>query len=297
VPAADPPAPSPAGLLRLAWVWPVRPRGVERVHNLDYAGDGKRYHRLDVFRLREAGEPGGGGGAGEPRPVLLYLHGGAWMIGDKREQGLPMMHHLAERGAVCFTANYRLSPRATWPAHLDDCRQALEWVREHAAEYGGDPGRIVVAGGSAGGHLAALLALSPGGPPVAGCVGLYGVYDFTDAETGHTPQLLRLLERHVMKQLRAEQAAIFAEASPRSHVHAEAPPFLVVHGRNDTLVPVSTARAFVTALREVSKVPVAYVELPLTQHAFDVFWSPRTAACAAATEAFVFARTSTAPQP
>lgn len=290
-PPQPPPAPAPASLLRLARAYPARPRCVERIHNVDYAGDGKRYHRLDLFRRRDAGDDG------SPRPVLLYLHGGAWMIGDKREQGLPMMHHLAEQGAVCFTANYRLSPRATWPAHLDDCRQALEWVREHAAGYGGDPGRIVLAGGSAGGHLASLLALSPAGPPVAGCISLYGVYDFTDAETGHPPQLLRLLERNVMKQLRVEQAEIYAEASPRSHVHADAPPFLVVHGRNDTLVPVSTARAFVAALREVSKVPVAYVELPFAQHAYDLFWSARTAATAAAAEAFLFARTSTAPQP
>lgn len=290
-PPEPPPVPAPAGVARLVRALPTRPRSVERIRDVDFAGDGKPFHRLDVFRRRDAGDDG------SPRPVLLYLHGGAWMIGDKREQGLPMMHHLAEQGAVCFTANYRLSPRATWPAHLEDCRQALDWVREHAPDYGGDPGRIVLAGGSAGGHLASLLALSPAGPPVAGCLSLYGVYDFTDAETGHRRQLLRLLERHVMKQLRVEQAAVYSEASPRAHVHADAPPFLVVHGRNDTLVPVPTARAFVAALRDVSKVPVAYVELPFTQHAFDLFWSPRVAALAAAAQAFLFARTSTAPQP
>lgn len=284
-----PASPRPAGPLRLALVFPVRPRAVRRVRDIDYAGDGSSFHRLDVF-LPAAGAPPAGG-----RPVLLYLHGGAWMIGDKREQGLPMMHHLASRGAVCVTANYRLSPRATWPDHLDDCRLALRWVREHVAEHGGDPARIVVAGGSAGGHLAALLALAPerpadpgpGGPPLAGCIGLYGVYDFTDGETGHVPQLVRLLERRVMKQLRAEQPELFADASPRRHAGAGAPPFLVVHGRNDTLVPVATARAFVVALTEVSQAPVTYVELPLAQHAFDVFWSRRSAAAARAAEAFV----------
>jgi acetyl esterase/lipase len=293
-----PQGPSPAGILRLARAWPARPRSVERIRDLDYAGDGKRYHRLDVFR--KTGETGAG------RPVLLYIHGGAWTIGDKREQGLPMMHHLAELGAVCFTANYRLSPKATWPAHLDDCRLALRWVREHAAEYGGDPARIVVSGGSAGGHLAALVALAPERPadaeetiadppaPLAGCLSFYGVYDFTDRETGHPPQLLRLLERRVMKALRAEQADVFVDASPSSHVRADAPPFVVVHGRNDTLVPVTTARAFVLALTEVSESPVTYLELPFAQHAFDIFWSARTAALVGAAESFVFSRSPAA---
>ena len=274
-------------LLRLVRAFPFRPSAVERVRNLDYAGDGRSYHRLDVFRPA--------GGAAGPAPVVLYIHGGAWTIGDKREQALPMMHHLASRGTVCFTANYRLSPRATWPAHIDDCRLALAWVREHAAEYGGDPDRIVLVGGSAGGHLAALLALDPGlgadGAPlpnVAGCVGLYGVYDFTAAELGHGPQLLRLLERTVMKLRRDDEPDVFAAASPRSYVRRDAPPFLIVHGRNDTLVPVSTARAFSAALSEVSAAPVAYVELPFAQHAFELFWSLRTVATALAIEEFVF---------
>ena len=96
--------------------------------------------------------------------MLVYIHGGAWVIGDKREQGIPMMHELAQRGWVCVAINYRLSPRATWPAHIVDCKRAVAWVREHIAEYGGDPGFIAVSGGSAGGHLSALLALTPNEP-------------------------------------------------------------------------------------------------------------------------------------
>ena len=113
-------------------------------------------HRLDVIRRRGAPPAGA--------PVLVYIHGGAWVIGDKREQGLPLLHELARRGWVTVTINYRLSPRATWPDHIVDCKRALVWVREHIAEYGGDPGFIAVSGGSAGGHLAALLALTPGDP-------------------------------------------------------------------------------------------------------------------------------------
>ncbi len=287
----DPPppvrVPVRGGVWRLVRAWPVRPAGVERIRGIDYAGDGRHAHQLDLYRPR--------GGEQSGAPVLLYIHGGAWAIGDKREQGLPAIHHLSARGAVCVTANYRLSPRATWPDHLDDCRQALAWVREHIAEYGGDPNRIVLAGGSAGGHLAALMALDRGSdgqggplPEVAGCIPLYGVYDFTADELGHGPEMVRLLERRVMKQRRADAPEVFAAASPRTHVRADAPPFLIVHGRNDTLVPVSTARAFAAALADVAQGPVAYVELPLTQHAFEIFWSLRAVATAAAMEDFLF---------
>ncbi len=96
---------------------------------------------------------------------MVYIHGGAWMIGDKREQGKPMMYELVARGWVCVAINYRLSPEATWPDHIVDAKRAVAWVKEHVAEYGGDPSFVAVSGGSAGGHLCALLALSAGTPP------------------------------------------------------------------------------------------------------------------------------------
>ena len=112
------------------------------------------------------------------------------MIGDKREQGLPLMFELARRGWVCVTINYRLSPKATWPDHIVDVKRAVGWVRQHISEYGGDPGFIAVTGGSAGGHLSSLLALTAGDPAfqpgfedvdcsVDACVPMYGVYDMT----------------------------------------------------------------------------------------------------------------------
>ena len=106
------------------------------------------------------------GPGGAPAPVLLQIHGGAWVIGDKSQQGLPLMLHLAAEGWVCVAINYRLSPKATWPEHLVDCKRALAWVREHIAEYGGDPDLICVTGGSAGGHLAAMIALTANEPRV-----------------------------------------------------------------------------------------------------------------------------------
>ena len=199
-----------------------------------------------------------------------------------------------------MTINYRLSPKATWPDHIVDCKRALSWVRDHIAEYGGDPGFIAVSGGSAGGHLSALLALTSGDPDfqpgfeeadasVDACVPFYGVYDMTAGRgTSHYDEgLLTLLERRVFKRKVADDPAVFEAASPLCRVNADAPPFFVVHGTNDTLVPVAEARGFVAALRAVSKSPVFYAELPYTQHAFDVLPSVRSAHAVAAVVRFL----------
>jgi acetyl esterase/lipase len=260
---------------------------VERIVDVPYS-DGSPRHRLDVYRHRD--QPTG-------CPTLVQVHGGGWVIGDKREQGRPLMLHLASRGWVCFAPNYRLSPRATWPDHLVDVKRALAWVREHGQEYGADPGFVVLTGGSAGGHLVALAALTANDPryqpgfegidtSVAGCVPYYGVYDIA-GETGTKAARIRrrhLLDRLVMKTREDE---VYLDASPLAQVHADAPPFLVIHGRNDTLVPVGEARLFVERLRAVSDAPVLYLELPGTQHAFDVFPSIRSAHVVRAVGRFV----------
>lgn len=260
---------------------------VERIVDVRYSEDHPR-HRLDVYRRRDS--PTG-------CPTLVQVHGGGWVIGDKREQGRPLMLQLAARGWVCFAPNYRLSPRATFPDHLVDVKRALAWVRENGHEYGADPGFLVLTGGSAGGHLVALAALTANDPAyqpgfedadttVHGCVPYYGVYDLA-GETGTRAadvRAKRLLEKLVLKTRDPEA---FRQASPLTHVRAEAPPFFVIHGRNDTLVPVEEARLFVERLRAVSAAPVAYLELPGTQHAFDVFPSIRSAHVVRAVERFV----------
>ncbi len=267
---------------RLVHPVPILVRAVEVTRHVDYAGTGLRANTLDVYRRRDAPPTGG--------PVLLYLHGGAWVIGDKREQGLPMLHELALRGFVCVSANYRLSPRATWPDHIVDVKRAIAWVRSEIAAFGGDPGFLAISGGSAGGHLAALAALSANDPlfqpgfegtdtSVDACVPLYGVYDMTGGgdSTRYGKGLVSLLEHRVFKKRLAESAGEFRAASPVHRVHPGAPPFFVLHGSNDTLVPPSEARRFVGALRSAAESRVAFAELPRTQHAFDILASPRCA--------------------
>ncbi len=257
--------------------WRVRPiaiahRGVERIDDLQYGPAGAR-NRLDVYRPK---------GSTVSRPVLLQLHGGAWVFGSKRVQARPLMLHLAAAGWVCAPITYRLSPRAQWPAHLDDCRLALRWLIEHVADYGGDPRRIVVTGGSAGGHLAAMLALTePAG--IAGCVPFYAPLDLTRL---FAPDPLAEWICKSVFGCAVDDRETLEKASPIARVHAGAPPFLVIQGTADNLVPVDQARTFVKALSAVSKKPVLYAELPGAVHAFDVFRGPRTAATVAAVHRF-----------
>lgn len=275
---------------QMALPFPIRRRGVVRVKNVRYARVANFDLRLDVWH-----------GEGRPSgcPVLLQIHGGAWILGSKNEQGLPLMQLLASRGWVCVSADYRLSPRATFPDHLVDLKRAIAWIREHIAEYGGDPELLVVTGGSAGGHLCSMVALTANAPEyqpgfeqvdtsVAGCVSFYGVYDFRDRERHwkHTG-FQRLLERQVMKATVDEAPEAFDRASPITRVNADAPPFFVIHGTNDTLVPVESARRFVAALRAVSREPVVYLELPGAQHAFEIFPSFRTALVLGGVERFL----------
>jgi acetyl esterase/lipase len=209
------------------------------------------------------------------------------------------MQHLASRGWVCVSINYRLSPRATFPDPIIDVKRAIAWIRAHGVEYGADPSFLVVTGGSAGGHLCALAALSGNDPEyqpgfedvdtsVDGCVSFYGVYDFTDRHGQYRNRgLARLLERRVMKVPMATAREAYERASPMSRVSEQAPPFLVVHGDRDTLVPVEEARHFVATLRARTRAPIAYAEIPGAQHAFEIFPSLRTALVVHGVERFV----------
>jgi acetyl esterase/lipase len=258
--------------------------------DISYGEFGSRNH-LDVWRRPDL-ERGG------RAPVLLQVPGGAWMTGNKRGQAHPLMSHLVELGWVCVAINYRLSPRSTWPDHIVDVKRAIAWTKEHIAEYGGDPDWIAITGGSAGGHLSSLAALTPNDPrfqpgfeaddtTVQAAAPFYGVYDFTRSDTSMHPLMTPMVAKNVFKLSRTEIAEPFRLASPITHIRADAPPFFVLHGTNDSLIPVEQARTFTARLREVSRNPVVYAELPCAQHAFDIFGSARAAHAAVAVEQFL----------
>jgi len=277
-------------LTSLALPFWLRDPKVERVGNLRYGPYGSR-NLLDVYRPR-AGVTNA--------PVILQIHGGAWILGDKRQQGLPLVLHMAKKGFVCVAINYRLSPRSRFPDHLVDCKRALAWIRENIAQYGGDPSRIIVTGGSAGGHLAALVALTANDPryqpgfeevdtSVRACVPVYAPYDLAALfgnRRGQEQAIVERLARWVMGATADEAPEAYQAASPLAQVHEDAPPFFVIHGTHDNLVPVAQARRFVETLRERTTASVAYVELAGAPHAFDVFHSLRTTTVVRSIERF-----------
>ena len=242
---------------------------------------------LDLYRNRDTV-------AGAGAPVLLYFHGGGLLEqgGTRRGQGLPLLNELASHGWVCLSIDYRLSPSHTWPAHLVDCKSALAWLREHIAEFGGDPGFVVVAGDSAGGQLAALMALTaneaefqPGFESVDTRVNAaicnYGVMDFCNlfgsafnAATGD------IWARQVIKAELDDPAAasLFASASAIAWAEkraAVAPDMLLIHGDKDSLVGVQESELLAQKLRQDSENKVIFAPIDGAQHAFNVFRSLR----------------------
>ena len=279
-------------LSQLAWPFRLPDDEVEVVRDVAYDERHGRRGRLDVYRQRDAK-------LGDA-PVLVQVHGGGWTIGSKDHQAIPLMHHMAARGWVCLAINYRLSPRDPFPAHIIDVKRAIAWAGEHVHEYGGDPSFLAITGGSAGGHLAALAAMTPNDPEwqpgfeeadtsVDAAVPFYGLYDFAGA-TG-TPRSIELRDRflgpRVLLADSRERLEDFERASPLLRVGPDAPPTMVIHGARDSLAEIEQARRFVGALREVSRREVVFAELPGAQHMFDVFPSIRSAAVVRGVERFL----------
>ncbi len=260
-----------------------RQRDVEVLRNVSYTEGGRRA-RLDIYRPKADGH-----GDLTGAPVLIQVHGGGWTIGAKEQQGLILMNRMAQQGWICVAANYRLAPKHRFPTQIVDVKRAIAWVHEHIAEYGGDPSYIAITGGSAGGHLSALAALTPNLPEyqpgfedadtsISACVPFYGLYDLAGiTETREAVDMRdRFLGPWVFDKDPRTDLDDFVRASPLAHVDEHAPDFFVIHGGNDTLAPVGQARAFVESLRERSGAIVTYAEIPGAQHAFDVFSSIRS---------------------
>lgn len=254
---------------------------VECIKNVVYEEVDGFHLKLDIRRPR--------GDLGQA-PVLLQIHGGAWThgYGSKNEQGVPLMVEMAAQGWISVAIDYRLSPHATFPDHIIDCKKALVWVKEHIAEYGGNPDFIVVTGGSAGGHLSSLLSLTENKPEfqpgfeekntsVQGCIPFYGIYDLMDSQKLQlSPGLEIVLRKSIIKETKVENPDIYKLMSPLTHIHKQAPPFLIIHGDKDSLTSLGEAQYFASQLDETSNQSVEFAEVPGAQHAFDIFSSLRS---------------------
>lgn len=288
----------PAKDLEITWPAPERTPPVWKAieHRRNVYRSSVRYgdsptQLLDVWRPKELPT--------QPAPVMIFLPGGAWVHGGRILQGYALMSHLAEMGWVCLSIDYRVAPHHPWPQHLTDVKTAIAWARANVDKFGGDRNFVAVAGTSAGGHLAALAGLTPNDPEmqrdlpegsdtsVDAVVGIYGRYDWEDKSTVERARFVDFLERVVVKRKIARHPEIFRKASPIARTHAAAPPFLVIHGSGDTVIPVQQARDFVQKLRAESRSVVGYVELPGAGHGFDMTDGARTGSTATAIGLFL----------
>lgn len=208
-------------------------------------------------------------------PVVMYIHGGGWEQGDKSQMDV-WCARIAQRGFVVFNINYRLAPEFPFPAAVNDCLGALAWIKLHAEDYGGDPRRVAVTGGSAGGHLCAMVAtagdhpfFSPTGFPdqkiplgVKAYSPFFGVFDFNH------PGLIALtgLRRKFLGGSPRQRPDIYRLASPVTYVRPELPPALLVCGKLDPIYDQS--RLYYHALLHAGA-PVEFVTYNFQGHGFE----------------------------
>jgi len=219
----------------------------------------------------------------EALPVVMHIHGGGWYTGDKRwvAQGQQLVRPnllFASHGFFTISVNYRLSHQACFPAQLEDVKAAVRWVRAQASHYHLDAEHIGVWGNSAGGHLAALLGFTADLPNLEGksgspgyssrvqaVVDLWGAMELSAMWT-HTPETIQGITQLVGTSPHTHPD-LLRRASPMTYLHKDAPPFLIVHGEQDKLVPVEQSDMLYHALQDAG-VQATFLRIPEEGHDF-----------------------------
>ena len=238
---------------------PGLPSGATLLKDLSYVEKGHARQKLDLYLPADAKEP---------LPLIIWVHGGAWKEGSK-EQCQPLHQGFLAKGYAIASINYRLSHHAIFPAQLEDCKAAIRWLRAAAKTYNLNPDRFAAYGGSAGGHLVALIGTTGsiktfdvGGnltisSSVQAVCDYYGPSDFDYDEKTASPYFVRRLNdpQDAVPQLiggpvnKMRDAA--RKASPVTYVtNQPLPPFLIVHGDKDPLVPFTQSERLYNVLRE-----------------------------------------------
>lgn len=284
-----------AGMLRLRWSpfpYPSRPVRLERNVAIWTYPETERQLLADLWQPAEGTKPTG--------VAFLFFHGSAWHFGDKAQGTDPMCRHLAAQGHVVLDVAYRLAPEADLAGMVGDVKRSVAWVKQNAARLGVDPDRVVVGGASAGGHISLLATYGNSHPAfspadlagvdtrIAGVVSLYGPSDMRAFVGHHAGRMMttgkQATERapvdfenmnceqmmfNLLGGMPADVPAMYDLADPGAHVSPGAAPALVVQGEMDFIVSTRGTHEFVAKLRQ-AKVPVVYLELPNTEHAWDV---------------------------
>jgi acetyl esterase len=214
-------------------------------HNIEYGRAGGQSLQLDAFLPEGVG----------PFPVAIIVHGGGWVAGDRKSNVEPLFQPLVDGGFVCFSISYRLAKDlSVLGAAVEDVEQAIRYVQAHCAEFSGNRDRIALVGESAGGQLAAMAALGKGGSAIKAVLSLYAPTDLIQLarDSKVIPEPFR----------QAVQGAPWAgvvlarlrQLSPINHVRSGMPPFLLIHGTADPLVPFEQSRSMCRAIRNAGGV-------------------------------------------
>ncbi|BCX47822.1 hypothetical protein HAHE_17300 [Haloferula helveola] len=261
----------PLANLRLA-------ESVEVTRDVSYADTDNPRQRLDLV-LPKARE------GKKPLPVVVFVHGGGWQSGDKRQAVRRLVPLVASGDYAGVSVGYRLTDEAQWPAQMHDCKAAIRWIRANADKHGLDPDKIAVWGTSAGGHLVAVLGTSAGVEAMDGKLGpntaestkvtcvvdFFGPTDFSKmsaASDGKGPidhDAPNSPESKLVGGAIQEHPDKVAAANPITYVDAGDPPFLIIHGTKDPLVPFNQSELLDVALEKV-EVPSTLVAVKDAGH-------------------------------
>jgi acetyl esterase/lipase len=244
--------------------------GVRTETDVAYGEAGGQKLLLDVYQPE---------GPQKTRPVVILVHGGGWVGGDKKDFR-PFAVPIAKAGYVVFSVNYRLvTPGANkWPAQLDDVQRAVRWIRANAAKYGIDPHRVGALGASAGGHLVALLgtrdtrdnsdtALAKQSSRVTCVVDLFGPTDFTRAQSPAVSGVAVGLVANLIGKTPEQAPELYRDASPIAFIDRKTVPFLIFHGTVDPLVPLDQSQRMYDALKTAG-IEAKFVKVEGEGHGF-----------------------------
>ncbi|EHY58277.1 hypothetical protein HRR83_004864 [Exophiala dermatitidis] len=263
------------------------------IHDIRYVSNGHIRQKLDLYLPA---------GRSEPCPLLIYIHGGAFMFGTKETDLLPK--HLTDKGYAVASLDYRLSGDAIFPAALEDCKAAVRWLRAHAHVYRIDPDRFVAWGESAGGHQAAMLGATGGQTnefdvgdylhipsTVQGVVSYSAPTDFLKMDANAPPnsqkhEAANSPESRYLGGPITEQPEKVKKANPITYISPLTPPFFIAHGTDDHTVPFNQSELLVSALKEAG-VPVGFHPVDGAEHVFRGATDEQIQALNLATESFL----------
>ena len=254
------------GILDLIETEPTVPDEITEIKNIEYKYIDSTSLQLDIYKLKNLKEPA---------PVMIFIHGGAWRSG-KRSDYLPYLIDYAKKGYVTATVSYRLVKQAVFPAAVQDVNCAVKFIKNNADEYGINPEKVVLIGGSAGGHLSMMIGYGghdelfsqdcplDNDSKVNAVIDLYGPTDLTTPYAISTYQTQDFLNSSYK-----ENPGIYKKASPNTFISSDDPPTLIFQGTIDSLVPVSQSDSLDIWLDNAG-IPHEYHRLKGWPHTMDL---------------------------